>query len=119
MDTTEQYIKQCEKAEEIQGIGWVTPVDMNWYAGPKSHHIYRGGYDTIETNYIWLPRQDQLQEMVDWVSFTVSRRNDQWRMNANHEIYLADSMEQLWLAFCMWELHKKVWNGEDWHGEQT
>jgi len=28
------------------------------------------------------------------------------------ELYPGDSMEQLWLAFVMKELHNKVWNSE-------
>ncbi|TES89947.1 MAG: hypothetical protein E3J87_11075 [Candidatus Cloacimonadota bacterium] len=31
-----------------------------------------------------------------------------------HESYPFTSMEQLWLAFYMWEKHEKTWDGEKW-----
>ena len=77
---------------------------------------------------IWLPRQDQLQEMIeDETLFPAHRRatlivnwlqNEQWfdkdgNSHWKHQINY-DSMEQLWLAFVMKEKYNKVWNGEDW-----
>ena len=76
---------------------------------------------------IWLPRQDQLQAML-----IESTKLESWRLNIvfmdwqqneftydehgsphwKHGPY--NSMEQLWLAFCMSEKYGKVWNGTGW-----
>ena len=60
MDTSEQYIKMCEKAKEIQKLKpnrWgdciSAHIDKEWFA-TTSLHLDRD---------IWLPRQDQLQEI--------------------------------------------------------
>jgi len=118
MDTSEIYIKMRRKA--IPDLGMGIPIECSLEYPPNSMGrdvwVDRNGnwyYSTVDETF-QLERQDQLQEMVDWVSFTVSNRNNQWRMNANHEIYLADSMEQLWLAFVMKEKFGKVWDGENW-----
>src|SRR5208337_398107 len=61
---------------------------------------------------IFLPRQDQLQKMIntDWFD---SFRGLLWfyQVSSMKNIH---SMEQLWLAFVMMEKYKKVWNDEDW-----
>ncbi len=106
MDNSKIYIKMCKKAEEIQELRKHGEHD---YYGNTSNGIHR----------CWLPRQDQLQEMV-------------WRENAQHTLldfyngagglfnegqkYWLQfiSMEQLWLAFVMKEKYNKVWNGKEW-----
>jgi len=57
-------------------------------------------------------RQDQLQEMVIYKDF-----EDLLLKLENWYIYIKGrdkytSMEQLWLAFVMWEKYRKVWNEE-------
>lgn len=108
MDDSKQFIKQCEKAEEVQEQ-WAVYIGNNWY-------VQSGGcvmlFDTkVDGDEIWLPRQDQLQEMVGYqipsgtqlqlfFAFTLTQKRI--------------SMEQLWLAFVMKEKYGKVWNGEEW-----
>ncbi len=131
MDTSETYIKMCESAEEIQeqkeniakGDYWCWssyPGQTYWktdnYPLPK---IRSTKHHTAER--IWLPRQDQLQEMVkryslaelccDFEVFATSRYQD----TENTTAFLFTSMEQLWLAFVMKEKHNKVWGGEGWN----
>ncbi len=149
MDKTQTYIKKAD-CEEIQSI-WhskeLTPdkrhhdirglsrhyskgYEGSWVA--QKNHCSGAEYITLvdyeyETEYektdIWLPRQDELQEMIDWklyeirfdmflapiMSFRISGADAK---SGNYVEGL--SMEQLWLAFVMWELHKKKWNGEEW-----
>jgi hypothetical protein len=150
MDTSETYIKQCEKAVEIQelrddkelentvNINTLSPYtryqngDFIYYKGFKDPdkedtlrqkslwvpiievYFYSFYFDDLSNIiYWWLPRQDQLQEMIekkntrellmrftDWVEKETNSRRE--------------SMEQLWLAFVMWTLYQKKWNGEDW-----
>lgn len=80
--------------------------------------------DYIDSNasIVWLPRQDQLQNMLDLVS---KKDNDKcidlWALNKfnsfasdNWKIYV--SMEQLWLAFVISEKYSKEWSEtkKDW-----
>jgi hypothetical protein len=136
MDTSGKYIKMCEKAVEIQKY-WELKEDDGHefiYCLEDSCLIECGdeGYDFCqqlgcsEFNWIWLPRQDELQKMIspdffkqhqffstyisqmlDWDVFLgQSRFGEYWE--------LFQSWEQLWLAFVMKEKYNKIWNGEDW-----
>lgn len=135
MDNTPKYIKMCEKAKRIQNIRQGSDVgdriDDWWQSGDfiyskddewvfnvcdVRHCAASTGYFD-EDNLVWLPRQDQLQEMV-------------WRENAQHTLLdftncvgaLFDerdkhwlqftSFEQLWLAFVMHEKYGKHWDNE-------
>ena len=95
MDTSETYIKMCEKAEEIQpklayielseGRGKHYYRDRDWLDGDFWAKYDKGlGYVTgvafacdddfysePEGNVIWLPRQDQLQILsgLSWQDF--------------------------------------------------
>ncbi len=127
MDTSETYIKMCEKAEEIQedkispfhyaesdyDIFISLPYDEVW--------IYLG-FSTHNPKRIWLPRQDQLQEMIiekDSLYRFIGLFHD-FAMNVFYDStrsskkWLARSMEQLWLAFVMKDKFNKTWSGEDW-----
>ena len=94
MDNSKEYIKMCEKAEEIQEF---KSEDENWVRGDYfsksgTMHIKRSdpfelhkeyeypvrifledmyGNKIIDNDYIWLPRQDQLQILsgLSWQEF--------------------------------------------------
>ena len=80
----------------------------------------RFSYD--DGKYIWLPRQDQLQEMLENADFYNDLRSlMEWtRKGPSGEDWRSDyssrfkSAEQLWLAFVMHEKYNKVWNGSEW-----
>jgi len=140
------YIKMCEKAKEIQE-GWKPQygdyIGGQWFIDTEDNigltqlgivlsydadkKLLNTGGDILwsrETN-IWLPRQDQLQDMVgdyrtlnqylaayydamlNWKEYMGETREDYWENTFT-------SMEQLWLAFVMKEKYNKVWNGEKW-----
>lgn len=150
MDTSKEYIKMCEKAVEIQklldkglpynvvfcphcdDIRYVQWDSFCWrekYGNGDKLQEWTSDYDTSDHPHyhgnkaIWLPCQDQLQEMVkklhpkytsiDWV-WTIS----QWGQNYVNEDYYKKlnlmSMEQLWLAFVMKQKYNKVWDGKNW-----
>jgi len=141
MDCGSIYIKMCEKAEEIQEQWLEHDTEGDYAVVGKMIEEYNGfwtlkkgsilivgndgEYDLTITNRgeidgtgaIWLPRQDQLQEMVDdkAYAFTSVKLAVFFGNNANY-LGLDDSssMEQLWLAFVMKEKYQKVWNGEEW-----
>lgn len=126
MDTTPEYVKMCEKAVEVQDLHDVAEGDV-------AASIYENGYvhatiaNELDIGWTgvsgtWLPRQDQLQEMVapvyvdpkprklakalwDWIAATAPKPDD--------------SMEKLWLCFVMKERYSKTWTGEDWVKKQT
>jgi len=135
MDTTPKYIKMCEMAEEIQE-GW-EPKEGN------CAYSLRGGAYILFTQVIligdalgrfkfdhtWLPRQDQLQEMInqdcvlheqielfgEWCNPYDEYQRDHCRRMQNYVESLA-SFEQLWLAYVMHEKYGKVWDDkkEEW-----
>lgn len=129
MDTTEQYIKMCEKAgeirklntEHIQRLGEL-PVNVPYYCDSDCY------INLDNLKIIWLPRQDQLQEMCKyfknlppaeysargllkafWEFVDGNWLNYLWVLS-NEQV----SMEQLWLAFVMKEKYHKIWNGKNW-----
>ena len=173
MDTSKEFVKMCEKAEEIQAI-----LDFKYYTienvfavkEKKKECIHEGektfisySYDKIycslcgkklkeyqaefiETynikptglNFVWLPRQDQLQELVKDKVRDNQKTTHAYVKGPNPEGFinvclLTDfyfwqeriaplfftSMEQLWLAFVMKEKYHKIWNGEDWVEERN
>lgn len=74
---------------------------------------------------IWLPRQDQLQEILIADYEEIGKEyNDKWDRLlfacndfVNGDYFDGHSMEQLWLAFYMSEKHNKKWNGKEWEGK--
>lgn len=67
--------------------------------------------------HVWLPRQDQLQDMLkDCFVDSYPRKLVLclWEWIAKTSPQYDDSMEKLWLAFVMHEKYNKKWNGTDW-----
>ena len=139
MDTSETYIKMCD-CEEMQKA-W-KPSEWDWiYVIPEEdwevkyiwnilpfeiadHGVY-GPY--IEENgclcdrgdkYIWLPRQDQIQEMLEFsaMRYGMFKVFCDWLDKNRLYIGLKELItpEQLWLAFYMHEKHSMIWDGEKW-----
>ncbi len=145
MDFSKKYIKMCEKAEEIQQIldknsaGNVlafksnteyeilfSGYDVYWLEnfgnGKEAHEWVSNYWESDNPHYwgsqaIWLPRQDQIQEMfdlsiptlmVDFNEFVESEARLKFR-----------TFEQLWLAFVMWKKYNKIWNDEREEWEET
>ncbi len=123
MDTSETYIKMCD-CEEIQEHKPIPSFSENWSMTQIDNYFIdnRGNWWAEERlNGIWLPRQDQLQEMMipepyrdfrNLLSFFFAWID--WQDDADHNLTQAQSMEQLWLAFAMKEKNNKVWDGERW-----
>ena len=136
---TKNFIKMGEKAREIQEL-W-KPKIGDWYLNLDRdvECVSLMGESIIKhhTKYhIWLPTQEQLQEMVLPIFFkrystTHALRNDpsfiyrmiiekfqRWinRSSPSFDKYMAmfNSMNELWLAFVMHEKYHKIWTGEEW-----
>lgn len=129
MDTSETYIKMCEKATEIQSLWKPQNGDFCWHdnEGDDIYGVWEFPAEKsiailteVKTpdwwlNWLWLPRQDQLQEIIigkidHWTTATTGLSN----LAKFAEEIEFDSMEQLWLAFVMKDKYDKIWNGEDW-----
>ena len=142
MDTTEQYVKMNEKAVEIQVHNYADGDFVAYIRGRDGwvwasngepqvevyYDFHRFNTDKIE--YCWLPRQDQLQEMLPFgPPSQVHMMEDFMDSNYSSEIVggvteyktaeqVFETWDQLWLAFVMKEKYNKVWNGEDWIKEE-
>jgi len=132
MDTTEQYIKMCEQAWEIQEQNkFAYWGDGDTYYSPRAQRVFMftmGLGDVAKSHLpgeVWLPRQDQLQNMmrtkydlpnicVEFYCFISGRVPLTNEIFANPIWETFTSMEQLWLAFVMQEKYGKVWGGESW-----
>lgn len=136
MDTTETYRKMsdCPEIQELCRWEFADRVATKIQLVPNSCYIpYVVGRNTcrvfLNIGYdmdkevakdlcIWLPRQDQLQEMlsikdvplqsVAWVGYLLCLLQYDFAR-------WTTSMEQLWLAFVMKEKYNKVWNGDNWN----
>lgn len=70
--------------------------------------------------YIWLPRQDQLQEMVEWMIDGKPFKDLLFQVEAIQYFGTINNTntfttwEQLWLAFVYNENYNKIWTGEIW-----
>ena len=144
MNIPKEYILQCEKAEEIQTLGFqfhTMEKESFWIDNPpkdermgdievkdKGKKVKRE-LRAVSYSGIWLPTQSQLQEMTDkkyfqsMVNYLIAMINK----ISGHSITCSGepcfrqcyydkftSMEQLWLAFVMKEKYNKTWDGSDW-----
>lgn len=141
MDTSKTHIKMCKKAKEIQALRANKTGDFiagkSWVGVFIEDESY--SYDIgcplpdDENRDIWLPRQDQLYDMLEdclletdedktpgqlcWtiVGEIDSCHND-WSGDVSEYYKQFTSMEQLWLAIVMKRKFKKDWSPEkeDW-----
>lgn len=127
MDTSERYIRMCEKAPELQphDLEFVNG-DCIYYKGKWGMYFEEKFYDEFvyndeslidyDLNPFRLHTQDQLQEMIikdkeipiDWhYRFHLFLRD-------NHIAFCSDTMEQLWMAFVMHTTYNKIWDNGEW-----
>lgn len=121
MDISKEYIKMCDyeniQVKRKEGL-W---EEGDFYVAYKRDRVFCWGgegedepYDN--SNPVWLPRQDQLQEMWEYSHSSYSKIQKFTAELDNDFDYFVnfDSMEQLWFAFVMHELYQKKWDGDKW-----
>lgn len=127
MDTSKEYIELCNKAQEIQDIKKTIGSYCCFELGDMFHRIgFEYWFDgkvkqPVIENTVWLPRQDQLQEILveeyrgDFKYPTFAMLEDLY----NQENNLFDSkdennktLEKAWLILLMSENYNKQWNPE-------
>jgi len=141
MDKSEKYIKMFEQAQEIQQYF----QDKNWTYFSEEEPLYKKGrvfcWPNLDSEIghlfleedkdfylckknltiskkeeiVWLPRQDQLQDMIN--NIPSSQGYFEFRMFIERNgFYIKDSLqtswEKVWLAFVMQEKYNKIWNEE-------
>jgi hypothetical protein len=112
MDTSKEYIMMCRMAEEIQSEGRKKGIFTS------KHDFFKYVSEGCSNISVWLPRQDQLEEMLNGESwekigklyaFGNSRQNDAIHLNSDK----FNTLEKLWLAFVMQKKYKKKWLSEE------
>jgi hypothetical protein len=158
MDNSVEYINMCKKAVEVQNsrktkitvgdyyystvlndigvVAWLCGESLTESFKPiKAFHFSGSVIRLLESpicakKLIWLPRQDQLQGMIDNSLYKVMSVFYDWITDdgyadpydeddesAGLDLYLMrqfNSMEQLWFVFVMKEKYNRIWRGDDW-----
>lgn len=83
--------------------------DQFYIHGKSLNGAFKLSISNANYFWIWLPRQDELQDMLPYQIIAKIKKFCE-SFNTN----LTDSMEQRWLKFVMFELHKLLWSGEKW-----
>jgi hypothetical protein len=126
MDKSSRYIKMCESAKVIQkqwkpefGDFFVSmSLGLTSQCQPIVSDLEKKKSYLKTIKAVWLPRQDQLQEMVivkyatPWdlaIAFSNVLMEDKASYFDNF-----NSMEKLWFAFIMLEKYKKKWKEGEW-----
>lgn len=150
MDTSKKYIEMCQKAQEIQNYYKEKLFgDPSFFAFQCTEYFCKQCYSQFYNNEsfcsscggkilekitweisddwdektIWLPRQDQLQEITghstgmskhlwfaDWIDENFTHYTKQ------EAIIIDDtSLEQFWLMYIMEKKFSKAWDGKNWN----
>ncbi|MFC1567341.1 hypothetical protein ACFL3R_00705 [Thermodesulfobacteriota bacterium] len=124
----EQYIKQCD-CPEIQDA-WEPRVG-DWTDKGMVCHIADNNLNNIiirtraseslygraiyqKKDLTWLPTQEQLQGMLGYPLGGLVTTFCEWLDDVTFPVGEIRTMNQLWLAFVMHELHGKKWDGKEW-----
>jgi hypothetical protein len=138
MDKSNQYIRMCEQAHEIQSqwsprhgdffVGengkirpWLIHVNNEQDMVKGIHVQFDNGMPKL-TRYIWLPRLDQLMEMAqdpgrrfeNTTQIFFDWAKSPYQLLAPPPQKIFNSLEKLWLCFLMHKKFTKQWDGEDW-----
>lgn len=137
MDTSKEHIKMCEESDLPWNcrVGDYCSIDrktVELIVEGESHQdrdtgVWSGILVTDKGNTYALDevypvfRQDQLQDMINGtpIGYIKVLYNNIYGVINPQELGFQywekfNSMEQLWLAFVMYELYKKKWDGNQW-----
>ena len=107
---------------DIEGM---CQIDRELHAevmGGTMQYRKEGKYPLLVGAYLWLPRQDQIQDMY-------GDKDSVWFMHHRGEYIVEDklegkepvrvpgvfgSMDQAWMAWYMFKKHRKTWDGKTW-----
>ena len=124
MDFSEEYIVMCEASTELQGMLKEREITNKDFMAKKTSEDEEetkpsgADFNGDMSDYIWLPRQDQLQEML--MGAKLEGDTDPTQDNIGemvedlHETIVKNpvmiSFEQMWLCLFMKHFYMKTWN---------
>jgi len=127
MDLSSEYVKMCRASKEIQ-VSWNFKDGDYLVSDSDSDVTVWSGYDATEypgvpynDNPIWIPRQDQLQDMIGISNLDdliyhdaciVSQYYDGVSIDEYYKSFA--SLEMTFLAMVMKCNYGKKWNGSEW-----
>jgi hypothetical protein len=118
MDASQEYVKMCREADELQ-FNHKFETGHYWWNGMTTLLCISGRNEEPLNPFsteclgeiIWLPTQDQLQEMLPeltiWNKIFLAYTHGKERT-------IPDTMEKLWLEIVMNMRFNKDWNGQTW-----
>jgi len=124
-----RYIAMCLRATQIQEIWKPEAGDFVWDNAGSVYPLsannvkyYHKDKERINKFLNWMPRQDQLQDMVKPEPECAFNHVGQLVRWIDKNVSYACSvmtMEQLWLTFVMSKNYDKKWEGEKWVSMQS
>ncbi len=121
---TDNYIKMCSKAEEIQKEWKPQAGDWQYWSNDKTKMANIFMITSLQKKYkanirIWLPTQEQLQEIMfnikDIGGHDYSDLGLLFSLFTDFIYRTAyKNIHEFWLAFVMYEKYQKSWDGENW-----
>ena len=133
MDTSKKYVKMCGEAEEIQGdVPLFSKRIHSFFWADNKIGGWNEVVNTKTKEWIWLPRQDQLQKIFGmdcncnmmWLHQGIElERFTNWLCNyeqdkewesvkQNKTYHGTSSWEQVWLQLVMKKKYNKRWDNE-------
>ena len=132
MDISPYYINMCTITSEIQSRWVPLPWDYifcrvdhsvtcimpgepinklvgHWADGNKIQGPECCGF---KVEHVWLPRQDQLQDLIFKIPNWTGKYHRRFAAFIDHK--QARSTEQMWLRYYMALTYKKVWGDQEW-----
>jgi hypothetical protein len=111
-----------DERQEVIILHFKSSVDGYYHAvnADGDERVFASEEDMAKAVNVFLPRQDQLQEMVQKPEQATWLHVGSWFGHWLHDQYKGEahpdgrSMEQLWLAYIMGEKHNKRWDGDSW-----
>lgn len=122
MDISEEYVKMCKEAKEIQEL-WIPKEGDYTDTGIVFPHELKYSIKYLKESAKWIPKIDQLFEMIDWnILNNISFRKEKdgfCILDATYGVednpYLGGSktsFEKGFLMLIMSFNYKKYWNSE-------
>jgi hypothetical protein len=117
----------CERANEVQDLWKVENGDIVFWEITKSIKIITNNFTTTNfADFIWLPTQENLQEILQNYIQNNEVKGLEWGDSKNRfiirlfAVFAETHLEfvydfnSLWLLFIMEKIYRKIWNGKNW-----
>ena len=127
MDTSIEFISMCQDARDIQSLKKHTTKISggDWLYNTTTKSVEFGSFSVrnnvrfLSKEYIWLPRQDQYQELIENNQRDLLHNFNNYFENNYMNGIRWDTFEKWWLCYTMLILYNKVWLIESWIDENN